>query len=53
MMPNTSSGPRNVCLQVKARSSTFVVRHRRIQLSLGILVKDGGLHFSGNRRAAA
>ena len=42
MLPNTSNGPRNVCLQVKAKARplTLVVRHRRIQLSLGILVKD-------------
>ena len=46
MSLNTSNGPRNVCLQVKAkaRSLTLVVRHRRIQFSLGILVKNNGLH---------
>lgn len=54
MLPNTSNGPRNICLEVEAeaRSLALVVRHRRIQLSFGILVKNNGLHSCFSRNSA-
>ena len=56
MLPNTSNGPRNVCLKAmvkaKARLLTLVVRHRRIQLSLAILVKNNRLHSCFSRNSA-
>ena len=54
MLLNTSNGLRNVCLKIKAKARplTLVVRHCRIQFSLGILVKNNGLHSCFSRNSA-